>query len=322
MNRRADEAVLTTDMEITASCNECNWYLCCFLKEILFSIFFTANRRNLFMKKMIIIPVVFICNMLLFTVTGNSQVSKKATPVAPSATVHLFNGKNLNGWYTFLQKSGRDNDLKKVFSVTNGMIRIGGEEWGCITTNKEYSNYRLVAEFKWGGKTFAPRLNNARDCGILLHSKGADGGSQGIWMRSIECQIIEGGTGDFIVVGDSSDAFQLTTTVAKEKTDDSYSYLPGGDTMKFISDRVNWYARDPVWKDTIGFRGTYDIEKPMGEWNTMECIANGGELTVILNGKEVNHAFNVQPLNGRIQIQAEGAEIFFRRVDLVVLGAK
>lgn len=274
------------------------------------------------MKKIIIIRGLLICSMLFFSVPGRSQVSNIATPVVPAATVHLFNGKNLDGWYTFLQKSGRDNDPQKVFSVTNGMIRIGGEEWGCITTNKEYSHYRLVAEFKWGGKTFAPRINNARDCGILLHSKGEDGGSQGIWMRSIECQIIEGGTGDFIVVGDSSDAFQLTTTVAKEKTDNSYVYLRGGNTMKFTSERVNWYARDASWKDVIGFRGAHDIENLMGIWNTMECIANGSELTVILNGTVVNHAFNVQPQSGRIQIQAEGAEILFRRVDLVPLEAK
>ena len=239
-----------------------------------------------------------------------------------SKAVRLFNRKNLAGWYTFLQKSGRNNDPRKIFSVTKGMIRIGGEEWGCITTDKEYENYRLVVEFKWGGKTFSPRINNARDCGVLLHSKGADGGSQGIWMHSIECQIIEGGTGDFIVVGDSSEAFQLTTTIAKEKTDDSYVYLQGGDTMKLTSDRINWYARDAGWKDTIGFRGANDIEKPMGEWNRLECVADGGELTVILNGTIVNYAFNVEPRNGRIQIQAEGAEIFFRRVELVPLRLK
>ncbi|MBC7627517.1 MAG: DUF1080 domain-containing protein [Ferruginibacter sp.] len=260
---------------------------------------------------------------LIIPMCNLAQASKKVikeTQVSSQNVHHLFNGKNLNGWYTFLQKSGRNNDPKKVFSVIKGMIHIGGEEWGCITTNREYNNYRLVAEFKWGGKTYAPRINNARDCGILLHSKGADGGSQGIWMRSIECQIIEGGTGDFIVVGDSSDAFQLTTTIAKEKTDDSYVYQAGGDTMKLTSDRINWYARDAGWKDIKGFRGANDIEKPMGEWNRMECIANNGELTVILNGKVVNHAFNVIPNHGHIQIQAEGAEILFRLVDILPVG--
>ena len=141
-------------------------------------------------------------------------------------------------------------------------------------------------------------------------------------MHSIECQIIEGGTGDFIVVGDSSDAFQITTTIAKEKTDDSYVYLPKGDTIKIINDRINWYARDAGWKDVKGFRGANDIEKPMGEWNRMECIANDGELTVILNGTVVDHAFNVEPRNGRIQIQAEGAEILFRLVDLIPMDGK
>ncbi len=287
-----------------------------FPKELLFSTFPDTNHQHLCMKKIIFIAVIFICGITFFPVSASSQVSKKANP---ATVIHLFNGKNLDGWYTFLQKSGRDNDPQKVFSVTNGMIHIGGEEWGCITTNKEFKNYRLVVEFKWGGKTYAPRINNARDCGILLHSQGPDGGSQGIWMRSIECQVIEGGTGDFIVVGDSSDAFQLTTTVANKKTDDSYVYQPGGDTLKFTSDRVNWFARDAGWKDVIGFRGANDIEKPMGEWNTMECIADGNELTVILNGTVVNHAFNVTPTEGKIQIQAEGAEILFRKVDLLPL---
>ena len=93
------------------------------------------------------------------------------------------------------------------------MIRISGEEWGCITTDAEYENYKIVLEFKWGELTHEPRLENARDCGLLLHSQGKDGGSQGIWMYSIECQMIEGGTGDFIVVGDGSDAFQITCNV-------------------------------------------------------------------------------------------------------------
>jgi len=90
------------------------------------------------------------------------------------------------------------------------MIRISGEEWGCITTNEEYENYWLITEFKWGEKTFAPRLNNARDCGILLHSQGDDGASGGIWMHSIECQIIEGGTGYIISMGDETGNFSMT----------------------------------------------------------------------------------------------------------------
>ena len=68
-----------------------------------------------------------------------------------------------------------------------------------------------------------------------------------------------------------------------------------------------------------GFRGAKDIEKPVGEWNIIECIAKGEEILIYLNNKLVNHVVKAQPQKGRIQIQSEGAEIFFRRVDLTPL---
>jgi Domain of Unknown Function (DUF1080) len=239
-----------------------------------------------------------------------------------SQTLRLFNGSNLDGWYKFLQHRGRDNDPKNVFTVRDGMIRISGEEWGCITTYTEYEDYKIKLEFKWGGKTFAPRSDNTRDSGLLLHSQGEDGGSEGIWMHSIECQIIEGGTGDFIVVGDGSDQFQITSTVAAEKQGGSFQYDPKGHEQTIKQGRLNWFARDPEWKDVIGFRGKKDVEKPLGEWNTLECLVVDGEIDIFLNGVLVNRAIHVKPDKGRIQIQSEGAEIFFRRVELTPLSGK
>lgn len=245
-----------------------------------------------------------------------SQATKKNSK---REAIKLFNGSNLDGWYTFLQHRGRDNDPKKVFTVHDGMIRISGEEWGCITTQAEYEDYKIHLEFKWGEKTFAPRLDNTRDSGLLLHSQGDDGGSEGIWMHSIECQIIEGGTGDFIVVGDGSDQFQITSTVAAEKQEDSFRYESKGHEQTIKQGRLNWFARDPEWKDVIGFRGKKDVEKPVGEWNTLECLVVHGEIDIFLNGVLVNRATHVKPDKGRIQIQSEGAEIFFRRVELTPL---
>jgi hypothetical protein len=242
-----------------------------------------------------------------------------AVSVPAQETIRLFDGNSLNGWYTFLQDRGVNNDPKKVYTVTDGMIRISGEEWGSLTTNDAYENYRIITEFKWGDITFEPRLNNARDCGLLLHSQGEDGGSQGIWMHSIECQIIEGGTGDIIVVGDGSNNFSVTVEVAAEKQGNSYIYKPGGQEVTVNSGRINWLMRDPGWKDSLGFRGQHDVEKPAGEWNLLEVVADGDNFTIYLNGKMVNHATRVKPHKGKIQIQSEGAEIFFRRVDLVAI---
>ncbi len=242
-----------------------------------------------------------------------SALTQVTTPV------HLYNGSDFDGWYKWLQDRGRDNDPKDVFSIRDGMIRISGEEWGCITTEASYENYRLLVEFKWGDLTFGERLDRARDSGILLHSQGEDGGSQGIWMHSIECQIIEGGTGDIIVVGDGSERFGVTCEVEKEKQSGSYLFHPGGDTVSVSEGRVNWYGRDPKWEDRIGFRGQDDVEHPRGEWNTLECIASGTRLTYYLNGVMVNRAVRVSPSSGRIQVQSEGAEIYFRKIDLYPL---
>lgn len=266
------------------------------------------------MKKVLLISL-----LLIFSITAFSQ-SQSENGVKNKIT--LFNGENLDGWYKFVQNRGRDNDPKNVFTVQDGMIRISGEEWGGITTNEEFENYRLIVEFEWGGKTFAPRLENARDSGILLHSIGEDGASDGIWMHSIECQLIEGGTGDFIVVGDGSKNFSITSPVASQKQGSSYLFQPGGELATINGGRINWYGRDPGWKDVIDFRGSQDVEKPVGKWNKVECVVEGDEITIYLNGKLVNHATSVKPSKGRIQIQSEGAEIFFRKVELRPLAKK
>lgn len=231
-------------------------------------------------------------------------------------TVNLFNGQNLEGWYTFLKDRGKNTDPKEVFTVKDGIIHISGEEWGCITTEEEFEDYKLVLEFKWGGGTHEPRLEKARDSGILLHSQGKDGNYSGTWMNSIECQIIEGGTGDFIVVGDGTDRFAITCPVAPEKVAGAYVYHPDGEPVTVHGGRVNWFGRDPEWKDEIDFRGASDVEKPVGEWNTLECHVLDGEITVYLNGVLVNRALQVKPKRGKIQIQSEAAEMLVRRVEL------
>lgn len=233
--------------------------------------------------------------------------------------IRLFNGKNLDGWYTFLQNSGKNSDPLGVFTVDNGVIRVSGEEWGCITTDEEYENYRLIVEYKWGEKTYPPRVNNTRDGGVLVHSQGRDGGYSGIWMNSIECQMIEGGTGDIIVVTNGTDKFSVTCPVEPEMQDGSYVFKLSGTPVRAIKERVNWFGRDPDWQDRIGFRGVNDVEKPLGEWNTLEIIASGSSLSFFLNGVLVNKATHVSPAKGRIQVQSEGAEVFFRKIDMVPL---
>jgi hypothetical protein len=243
--------------------------------------------------------------------------------------IKLFNGKDLTNFYTWLGKPyqekkdkndakpfGKNNDPLKVFTVVDGAIRVSGEVFGCFTTEKEYENYHLIVEFKWGTQTWKPREKRAMDSGVLLHCVGEDGAAGGVWMESIECQMIEGGTGDFLLVGGKGRP-KLTASV--EKRGLQWYFNPKGEAKTFDSGRINWFARDPKWEDVQGFRGKHDVEKVTGEWNTLECICAGDKITNILNGTVVNVGTNASHTRGKILFQSEGAEVFFRRIDLLPL---
>jgi hypothetical protein len=242
---------------------------------------------------------------------------------AEDGVIHLFNGKDLKGFYKHLcaqpsgkEPYGKNKDPNKVISVVDGAIRVSGEDWGCFTTVKDYENYHLVVEFKWGDLTFKSREKASRDSGILLHCTGSDGGF-GPWMESYECQMIEGGTGDFLVL--SGKTTKRSLTVESENRGGQWYSTPGASPIAMESGRFNWYGRDPNWKDVKGFRGEQDVEKPVGEWNRLECICAGDTITNILNGKVVNKASNATVTKGKILFQSEGAEVFFRNLMLYPL---
>jgi hypothetical protein len=227
--------------------------------------------------------------------------------------IFQFNGKDLSGFYPFVRNRARE-DPNKVFTVRDGMICVLGQEFGGLTTRDEYHDYHLVVEWRWGERTWAPRKDKTRDSGILVHCVGEDGAAGGNWMESQECQIIEGGTGDFIMVpGKHKPSLTCETRVGPDK---QLYFEKGGKAVTRESGRFNWWGRDPSWKDVLGFRGTRDIEKPAGEWNRMEVVCDGDSITTILNGYVVNIGTKSSLTRGKILFQSEGAEILFRKIEV------
>jgi hypothetical protein len=102
--------------------------------------------------------------------------------------------------------------------------------------------------------------------------------------------------------------------------DKKWVWHKGGEKREFRKGRVNWFGRDPDWKDERGFRGKHDVESADGQWTRMDVICDGGTITNVVNGVVVNRAFDVQPSSGKIQFQTELAEIFFRKIELWPLG--
>jgi len=252
--------------------------------------------------------------------SADARAEDRGPAIQPDRVIHLFDGKDLDAFYTWLRDT-KHEDPDGVFSVRDGMVHIRGDGYGGLITKRNYRDYHLVAEFKWCPRTFEPRKERARDSGILLHCQGPDGNaSGGVWLASIECQIIEGGVGDFIFIGGSDDdgepiSVGATCHVRKDR-DGEFVWSADGEPVRRNGGRVNWYGRDPDWQDVLGFRGPEDVDSPPGDWTRIDCVCQGDRIRIWVNGVLVNEAFDATPSEGRILIQSEGAELFFRRIDL------
>ncbi len=264
--------------------------------------------------------VAVILGNLGASLTAAEYACPEPTPVTEAR--ELFNGKDLTNWYTYVRDEGKNQDSAGVFTVKDGKLCVSGEKLGCVTTNEAFQNYRLIVEYRYTGVAIPPRENNTRDCGILVHSVGEDGAWDKTWMYSLECNIIEGGSGDFIVVGDGTDDFSISAKAVVSKNPKSkWVYDPKSEETVTLNGggRMDWEFRDPTWTDTKGFRGVKDVENPIGEWNTIEVICDGDTITNIVNGVVVNRAFDVKPACGKIQIQSEFAGFEFRRIAILPL---
>jgi hypothetical protein len=214
----------------------------------------------------------------------------------------LFNGKDFTGFDTLLEKQGINSDPNKVFQVEKGVLHISGQEFGGLVTQKEYENYYLRAEFKWGEKTYPPRDGKARDSGIQYNITGP----LKVWPRMMEFQINEGGTGDMWVVGG-------TGATVGGKVYESESSGPGA----YI--RIPHIGRGPLanvtgYRDPVG-----DLERPHRQWNVLELVVDRDRIMYFVNGKLANIATKANTTQGKILFQCEGSEVYFRKMKIAML---
>jgi hypothetical protein len=243
-----------------------------------------------------------------------------AQPDKKDGWIPLFNGKNLDGWDTWLGRPnqekevvGLNKDPRHVYTVVEAdgkpAIRISGEIFGALTSQQEFENYHLRLEFKWGQKKWPPREKAVRDSGLLYHCVGKHGSAGTFWMQSLECQIQEHDCGDFWSV-----AGAIVDVEGVRKGDKGpVTYHKGGRKFTVPS------------KESGGPRIVKDVdyERPTGEWNTIEVLSVGGTSVHVVNGKPNMVLTNARrqvgkkevPLTkGKIQLQSEGAEVFYRNI--------
>ncbi|NVK85134.1 MAG: DUF1080 domain-containing protein [Cytophagia bacterium] len=232
----------------------------------------------------------------------------------------LFNGETLEGWDTYIGANdlGLNNDPNKVFTVAEidgePALRISGQQFAGISTTQEFENFHLQLQFKWGELKWPPRENAKRDSGLLYFAGGKHGVDANAWMRSQEFQVQEGDTGDYW--GVAGGAFEIPV----RKDGENYVFDPSGELMPFST--ISEFGRHAVKNP--------DGEKPTGEWNTIDLYCFGSTAVHMINGKVVMVLYNssvvqgdeLVPLSkGKIQIQSEGAEVFYRNIKVENISA-
>lgn len=185
------------------------------------------------------------------------------------------------------------------------VLHITGEYYGCVVTRQEYANYRFRAQFKWGGKKWEPRLSEPRDSGILYHSRGPFGVDYWkSWALSQEFQVIEHGIGEYWTQATSAVDIRVDP---KKPGEEAPRWNPKAPWMQFLAPNNHALAGS-------------DEDRP-GEWNTIELVCYEDDCVHVVNGKVVMALANsrykqgdafVPMTGGKLQIQSEAAEVFYR----------
>jgi len=216
---------------------------------------------------------------------------------------------------------GLNNDPKHVFNLRmeagEPLLYITGEIFGGLTTLESYSNYHLRAQIKWGNKKWAPNLNIGRDNGILYHCTGPHGAFWKVWKRSLEFQVQEQNMGDLFALGGTCAEVRVVHPGRPWVFDPV-----AGEQKKFTQVQIP--------EATNGNRAAHllgDFENPAGEWNTIDLYTLGRTSVHVVNGHLVNVVQNASTIegpdntetplsSGQLQIQSEGAETYWRRVEI------
>jgi hypothetical protein len=197
------------------------------------------------------------------------------------AAGQVFNGRDLNGWTCRLAKP--DVPMDAVWSVRDGLLICKGEPLGYLATTREFTNVRVVAEWRWAPGT------KPGNSGVLLRINGEPRALP----RCLEAQLQSGNAGDLLGLhgmGISGDPTRVRKIAGHE--------LAGDITI-------------------VGKKAA--LENPPGEWNRYEIELRGGSFKAWVNGTLANEATDCEVVAGPVGFQSEGGEIHFRKLEVTAL---
>lgn len=196
----------------------------------------------------------------------------------------LFNGRDLTGWHSDVPDKDKSPDVSPSFIVRNGMLVSMGSPGGHLITNAKYRNYRLEISYRFSAKP--------GNCGALVHAS-TPRALYGMFPKSIEIQMMHNNAGDFWCIEED-----ITVPEMESRRGPKANWGINGDKLRRIK------------------RLKDGLEKPLGDWNQMviECLKD--QVKVWVNGELANFGINCTTTSGQIALQAEGAEVEFKKVEI------
>ena len=185
-----------------------------------------------------------------------------------------------NDWYAYTKTSPEKQEPAKVYELSNGIIRMHGENVGYLMSKKSFSNFELTLDYRWNLDE-QYKAKGKKNSGVMYHIP-TDSPDK-IWPKGIQFQIKENTTGDFVFLD------QVTAKVNGKLVEPGASVT----SPKFLEN-----------------------EKPYGEWNSIIIRSLNGKITQYLNGKLVNEATEATSMEGRISLNYEGSAIDFRNIKI------
>ncbi len=198
--------------------------------------------------------------------------------------IALFNGTDLDGWYADVPERDTNPSVRDAFIVREGNLISLGTPRGHLITEKTFQNYRLDVEYRF--------VNEPGNCGVLVHASKPRM-LYDMFPQSLEIQMNHQHAGDFWCIGED-----ITVPDMEERR----------------GNREEWGVIEGKKRRILNL--TDGSEKSLGEWNHMRIECTDDEIKVWVNEDLVNHGFDCTATKGKIAIQAEGAEVAFRRIEL------
>ncbi|HTF17589.1 MAG TPA: DUF1080 domain-containing protein [Chryseolinea sp.] len=226
--------------------------------------------------------ILVIAIACLAACTPKSPGSSEMTDVGEGEK--LFDGKSLGGWHADIPEMDADTTMRSPFIIRDSLLVSLGTPNGHLITDSSYSNYILDVEYRFAG---APG-----NCGVLVHAS-TPRALYAMFPKSIEVQMMHENAGDFWCIVED-----ITVPEMEKRR----------------GPRENWGITEG--KERRVHNLTDSSEVALGDWNAMKITCLGDSIQVTINGDLVNFGYDCTARRGQIALQAEGAEVEFRKVFL------